>query len=246
MGLKLELDYSDELKVRAEARVKQKQRAKEPDYRAHPWPWIRDAVVTIDQARQRIAKLPCEPVEITHDCGCGAPCGNYLEHMVRRWFTETPLFAVPKSRRMMATWTMLALHTWLCIYRPGTRVAVISRKLGDNPSQGSWELIERVWFILQHLPPEVLAVPAEHYKARITWPSIHSEIIGIAQGPDQLRQLTVTAILGDECAHWEEARETYVAMLPTLEGGGRVTLISSANPSFFQQICFDSVNVVGM
>jgi hypothetical protein len=59
-------------------------------------------------------------------------------------------------------------------------------------------------------------------------------------GADQLRQFTFSGILGDECAFWEEARKFYSASAPTIEGGGRMTLISSRSPGFFQRLCYDA------
>ncbi|MHA2313209.1 MAG: hypothetical protein ACXADF_17115, partial [Candidatus Thorarchaeota archaeon] len=70
-----------------------------------------------------------------------------------------------------------------------------------------------------------------------------SEIIGIGQGANQLRQYTVTAILADEMAFWEEAQATYVAALPTIEGGGKFAGISSAHPGFFKSLVHDMTDV---
>jgi hypothetical protein len=51
----------------------------------------------------------------------------------------------------------------------------------------------------------------------------------------------MTAIFGDECAFWEHARAFYAASKPTIDGGGRITLVSSASPGFFQQLVFDQL-----
>ena len=59
---------------------------------------------------------------------------------------------------------------------------------------------------------------------------------GIAQGPDQLRQYTASAILCDEMAFWDKAEQTWGALKPTVQGGGQVTMISSAGPGFFQRL----------
>src|SRR5690606_27998644 len=129
---------------------------------------------------------------------------------------------------------------WLARYRPGSLIAIVSRKEGQTDSEGSKELVRRIKFMHEHLPPEVATVPMEYQSGRIRSASLHSEIAAIGQGHDQLQAYAVTAILCDEFAFWEKAQETYAASLPTLEGGGRLTIISSANPGYFKLLCHDA------
>jgi len=108
-----------------------------------------------------------------------------------------------------------------------------------SESEGSAELVWRAKFIHEHVPEGLLMpCPIDYKFCRMAFPN-GSEIIGIGQGADQLRQLTITAILGDEVAFWEHAREFYSASKPTIEGGGRITLVSSAYPGFFEQLVHD-------
>lgn len=230
---------TDELRLRAKARLKALQVRNERRYAQHPWPFLAEAIWTVDQVRNRIAKFPSEADDPDPTCGC-APggCGSYRHHLVNRWLTE-PRLLIPKSRRMLATWTMLACHYWLARYRPNSLVAIVSRKRGETDAEGSAELVKRVRLMHEHLPAEVRPLTLEYQFARIRFPQINSEIVGIGQGADQLRQYTCTAILFDEFAFWEEARASYGASFPTLEGGGRLTIISSANPGFFKQLVHD-------
>lgn len=115
-----------------------------------------------------------------------------------------------------------------------------ARKEGRNESEGSLELVKRAKFILNNqrdfVPP-----PTIQKRGRVVCERTHSEIIAVAQGRDQMRQLTATAIFADEFAFWEQARETYAAARPTIEGTGRFTGVSSANPGFFKDLVFDQV-----
>ena len=90
----------------------------------------------------------------------------------------------------------------------------------------------------EHLPPE-LACPVHYQFCRLHFPETDSEIIGIGEGPDQLRQLTITGILADELGFWASGYDTYVASRPTIEGGGRFTGISTPAPGFFKQLSMD-------
>lgn len=224
-------------RLRALARLRAQQGEAEARYRAHPWPFLVECAVSLDQIHGGPRAFPGAAVEPQPDCGCGG-CGSYLHHLVNVWFVTQKLL-VPKSRRLMVSWTMLACHWWLARYRPGTLIAVVARKLGTSESEGSAELVRRVKWLEGHLPPHVPRMVVEEGFGRIGWPEIASEIIAVGQGADQLRQYTCTAIFADEAAFWEEAEGTYSASLPTLQGGGRLTMVSSANPGFYEQLVMD-------
>lgn len=227
----------DELRMRARARLVQTQKDNERRYTQHPWPFLSECIWTVDQVRNRVAPYPSAPTDPDPACGCGG-CDNYLHHLVNTWVRE-PRLLVPKSRRMMASWTLLACHFWLARYRPNSFIAIVSRKRGETDAEGSAELVKRIKTMHDHLPPECRPMKLEYQFARIRLPEVNSEIVGIAQGGDQLRQYTATAILFDEFAFWEEAQATYAASFPTLEGGGKLTIISSANPGYFKMLCHD-------
>lgn len=229
----------EDLRLKAKARLKAIQARNETLYKAHPWPFLRDAVWTVDQVRNSVSKFPGEDEDRDPTCPCGPQgCGSYREHLVNRWFTEQRIL-VPKSRRMMASWTMLGCHYWLARYQPNSFIAIVSRKRGETDAEGSAELVKRIRFIHEHLPSEITPLKLEYQFARIRLPQVNSEIVGIGQGADQLRQYTCTAIFFDEFAFWEEAQASYAASFPTLEGGGRLAIVSSPNPGYFKQLCHD-------
>lgn len=234
-------DQHDALRMRASARLKAIWQEGEAKYRLHPWPFLRDAVWTLDQASGQIRRYPGEPTEPMPSCGCGAGgCVSYYHHLVNRWHTTQRLL-VPKSRRLMVSWTMLACHYWLARYRPHSLVGIAARKQGRTDSEGSNELVKRIWFVHSHLPATVAPIAVEYGVGRIKFPDSLSEIVAVAQGEDQARQYTYSAFFADEMAFWEEAQSTYVALLPTLEGGGKFTAVSSAAPGFFKQLVFDEL-----
>ena len=233
----LDLPDAEETALRARARLRALQKDSSAKYRDDPYAFLVECVWTLDQASQQVRRFPDldDP-----PCACGAGCKNYIAHIVNTWRREKR-YLVPKSRRVMVSWTMVALHCWLARFFPGTTIAFVSRKQGLNDSEGAAELVRRVKFIEEHLPVEIEPLPFQYNFARLKYPSIGSEIIGFAQGADQLRQYTLTAIFADEMAYWELAHDTYSASIPTLEGGGRFTGVSSANPGFFKQAVFDSL-----
>ena len=140
----------------------------------------------------------------------------------------------------MVSWTLVALHYWLARYHPASLVAFAARKQGQTEEEGSAELVKRAKFIHDHLPLDVLPRPIRYGFARLSFLDNDSTIVGVAQGADQARQYTFTAYLADEFAFWERAGETYAALLPTLEGGGRFTGCSSAAPGFMENLVHDA------
>lgn len=199
----------------------------------HPWAAIeRGLVWTLDSTdlRQPIKKFPADP---------------WLRDLTDEWLkADPPLFAVPKTRRMMISWLMVWNHQWIAMFHPGAHVYVQS-----ETEAKSHELIERAGFIYEHIPPGVIALPAPKpgkNGAPTMWcymgfPKLHSFMQGIAQGANQLRQYTATAVMMDEAAFWEKGRESFGATKPTSEGGGRITVVSSAQNSWFRDLCFDTI-----
>ena len=80
-----------------------------------------------------------------------------------------------------------------------------------------------------------------HTATRLSFYEHDSEIRAIPQGADQVRSYVYSGLLVDEAAFQDQFQEAYAAMLPTIEGGGRLTLVSSANPSFYEDLIKDKV-----
>jgi len=214
------------IQARAKAQqilIRRRQIAK---YKAHPWPFLCEQVLTEDPHDKAGLIKPFPQLE-------------YLERFVHVWFTERRLL-VPKSRRMLVSWTCIALHVWLLLFHDREYIYFAARKEGRDESEGSLELVKRAKFIINNLrdfsPP-----PTDQKRGRIICTTTHSEIVAVAQGEHQMRQLSATAIFADEFAFWEHARQTYTAARPTIEGTGRFTGVSSAHPGFFKDLVFDEV-----
>lgn len=194
--------------------------------RDDPWEFLK-VVRTKDEVD---GKRPIKPFPVDKD---------YLKLYTRIWIAEK-FVAVPKSRRMLMTWTNLCLYLWDTMFHMGRSNAFVSKKEDDSN-----ELIEKCEFILQNLDhsilPKELVPKWERTYNRLRFKEIDSQIRGFPQGPDQLRQFTFSGIFFDEAAFLEDAEETYSAALPTLQGGGRCTMVSSAAPGFFKRVVFDQI-----
>jgi phage FluMu gp28-like protein len=203
--------------------------------RFDPWAFLRFAVYTRDQV-DLLSPVKPAPVE-----------RKYLKTLVRLWEQE-PLFAVVKSRRLWCSWLFLALFLWdACMHRHRD-IYIVSKKEEDAD-----ELVKRAQFIYETIPTDIwkpdLRPPFHSKENHLLFPGIGSGLHAVAQGADQLRQKTASGILMDEFAFWERDKDTYTAAKPTIEGGGRVTIVStppprfSTDPSFFQRLCTDTIDL---
>jgi len=193
-------------------------------YYRNPWAMVEDkCIFTLEETN---LLNPIKPL----------PNHKWLHTITDIWLDE-PLLAVFKSRRMIMSWTMVFLHLWLAMFREGAAIFFVSDK-----EEKSNELIDRAEFIYKYIPEDMVLKPRmKRTYCHLEFPGLNSRIQGVPQGADQLRQFTATAILADEFAFWEKARETFMASKPTIDGGGKITLISSPREGFFKEICFDLV-----
>jgi hypothetical protein len=172
-----------------------------------------------------------------------APCAADLPAV---GFDDVPaILAVPKPRRMRLSWLMASLHTHLVLFTPHAVAFLVSSKEGKSS-----ELLDRAEGILTRMTPDAMTpcTKVKEFSAVEGWvpefkrrdapaPELEfpngSHLFGVPEGADQLRQFTATAVLADEIGTWKWPRESYTAFKPCIEGGGQITLISSAFPGFW-------------
>lgn len=199
-------------------------------YRKDPWAFLTECIYTLDQVSRD------EPIR-------KFPDKQYLKYFCRFW-QKYNLIAIPKSRRMTMSWITISLFVWDAIFHRGRYFAFVSKKEDDAN-----ELVTRAKFIVDNLDrrlmPDELIPKYRHVFNILDFYEINSKIQGFPQGADQLRQFTFSGIFGDESAFWEYAEKFYAASFPTLDGGGRMTLVSSPAPGFFKKLCFDAMDRPG-
>jgi hypothetical protein len=195
--------------------------------RSDPWEFLR-GVRTQDQVDLR---NPIKPFPVHLD---------YLKLYTRIW-QKHPKILAPKSRRMIMSWTNIALYTWDFLFFRGRHNAFVSKKEDDSD-----ELVRRAHFIATHLDPQIIPkeiIPrVEIVYTKLKNVDLGSVIQGFPSGANQLRQYTFSGILADEMAFWDDAEDMYSASYPTIQGGGRFTGISSRNPGFFKRLVYDQLD----
>jgi hypothetical protein len=219
-------DPDDPTVMRATARAMADQLEAEALYAEDPWVFCRDLVHTFDEATIRKRRFPDRP---------------YLELLCRRWQVES-LLAVPKSRRMFVTWALVSFDVHCAIFNPGAKIVFMARKEGKTESEGSNELVKRARYIVENLDPVLPPIEHDYHTGMLRFAN-GSEIIALGQGADQARQLTCTRVLADEIGFWDQAYETWTALRPTIEGGGKIAISSSAAPGVWKDIVEDQLGL---
>ncbi len=206
-------------------------------YMRDPWEFLRDCVYTLDPVNQ---DRPIKPFP-SHLA--------YLEFLCRLWQRKRQI-AIPKSRRMVCSWGFISLYMWDTMFHAGRHNAFVSKKEDD-----AGDLVSRAEFIFNKIPdwriPKALLPKLKNGKMSkqpplMEFEELNSKLQGFPQRADQMRQFTLSGILGDECAFWEQAQAFYSASKPTLDGGGKMTLISSRSPGFFKKIVFDQLDALDL
>lgn len=178
---------------------------------------------------------PVSPVKLMPD-------HKYLHVIVDKWRAHNLLLIV-KSRQMMATWIMCALHLWDCMIHRGRIAFLVSKNENDANYSRELSLLSRVSFMYDHLPSNLRARSMKTLKpACFKFPTMDSAIYGMSQDSDALRQYTATAVFWDEMAFHEHAYDAYAAVKPTLMGGGKLCGVSTPNGK--TNLFYDLVNNV--
>lgn len=205
-------------------------------FRTHPWEFLKHCVYTSDEVDK---KNPIKqfPSHLT-----------YLYFLVKAWQREDKI-AVPKSRRMTASWTFIALTLWDYMFHKGRSWACVSKKEEDSK-----ELVARALFIYRHIPPTMISpellpkLKRDDMQASppvMEAEEIHSKIQGFPSGGNQLRQRGFSGLLFDECSFWEDAEEAFASAAPTIQGGGKIIMISSRateDGGFFKKVVYDQLD----
>lgn len=141
---------------------------------------------------------------------------------------------VLKARRLGLSWIFLAYALWLAITQQGIRILILCKTEGDAS-----ELLDRI----RRMRDRIAASPASsHLLALLDTPPKSrdhvtvldiggSTIKALVGTPAAARSETAGLVLLDEFAFQRGAADIWRAILPTIEGGGRIGVVSTGNGS---------------
>jgi hypothetical protein len=172
------------------------------------------------------------------------PLYDYMRPIIDTWMNEQFVF-VQKSRDMVATWTVVMCYTCDTLFHEGRQHIFQS-----EDAQKTSDLVKRAG-IIYHNQPKFIRNIHKAYKAlglskagTLQVPTLNSEIMGFPQGADQIRQYHPSGIFLDEAAYLVDAGNTFAAIKPAIQAGGKFTAVSSANASWFWKACSDELDTL--
>lgn len=147
--------------------------------------------------------------------------------------------AIEKSRDVMGTWMCIAAASHMMIFNDGVEIVVQSEKANKT-----YELIQRGLHIWRNQPKflkrhKLTAAKGSEKSGHLDCEDLGNVLYGIAQGPNQIRQYHPALVWMDEAAFQPNAHEAFAAIQPAIQGGGKIWLLSSAYPSWFQTVIED-------
>ncbi len=158
----------------------------------------------------------------------------HLFFLTRLW-QDNPRLLIPKSRQLMATWLISSLYLHDAMFFPSRLTFFQSKKEEDANAT-----LERAWGVYKRLPTFFQEwSPAKRTYCNIRFTRQRSRIWAIPEGSNHSRQYTCSGYMHDETAFQSEVDLVMAAIAPTLGDKGRFTGISSAAPSYFEQMVFD-------
>lgn len=195
------------------------------DYAQDPWLWLTEQVWTQDEASGKKLRWPEK---------------EYLKELVDALNRER-LLAIPKSRRMMATWCVAAWCAHRARYQRHQAIFIQS----ESESKAAFVVDQRCKFIEDNLDAPELRRPylphrtSEGLVGKLDYIRTSSYLNAIAQGGEKIRTYTPSVLVMDEVDFQPEAHDALTAALPAIEKGAHLVLISTSNgPSgVLAQLC---------
>lgn len=210
-------------------------------YKRDGWLWITQQARTFDEH---------DPGYVHPDGRGGKPFPvdkKYLEEGFRIW--QKYAFTIEeKSRQMLKTWLVIVSHVHLAQYNTHARVLLASKDEDDT-----LKLLDRAEFVydnqaswIKELYPAKRIGNTLQFYHKIGGKLRKSSVIeALAKGGDETRSMVGSAVILDEAAFVEYFEAFMTACIPmTVTGkveddptkvkGGRITILSTANPGPFQ------------
>lgn len=139
---------------------------------------------------------------------------------------------VLKARRLGLSWVVLAFALWLAITSQGIRVLILCKTEAD-----ATELLDRIRRMRDRIAADPLHAhllarlekPAKERDAVTTLDIGSSTIRALVGTPAAARSETAGLVIADEFAFQRRASAIWQALLPTIEGGGRLAIVSTGN-----------------
>lgn len=135
------------------------------------------------------------------------------------------LLLILKARQLGISWLICAYVTWLCLFHRGQLVLLFS--IGQDEAA---ELLRRIRVIYDRLPDGLrAALPTNTIRntTNLGWAN-ESRIRSLPTSPNKGSSFTASLVVMDEFAKNPHDKALYTAVKPTIDGGGKLIILSTA------------------
>lgn len=160
------------------------------------------------------------------------------QRKILQLFRQNRLFIILKARQLGISWLCCAYALWLCLFQSGRRVLLFSQ--GQKEAD---ELLRRVKVMYERLPEWILERTAfvQSFKwatEQVSIDKLNTSEMVLSNGSSvesmpatqkSGRSLTASLVIADEFAFMQWASELYTGMKSTIDGGGQLIILSTAN-----------------
>jgi phage FluMu gp28-like protein len=193
-------------------------RAKLDDqYAADPWRWLCEQVVTVDESSQLHGEWPAHK--------------DYVHDLVDVFESDERKIAIPKSRRMLVTWTFAALCTHRARFKRANSIIWQSQ----NEEKAAVVVDKRCAFIEDHLKDPLTRRDYHPIRTsdgligKMTYKRTGSYIWAVPQGGDVFRSYTASIVVMDEVDFMDKGHDALTAAIPLAEKAAKLILITTSN-----------------
>jgi hypothetical protein len=166
----------------------------------------------------------------------GEPGGWHWHREILDNWLENTLSLELKARQIGITWLAALLALWIALFRPGTRVLILS--VNEDEAK---KVIARIWGMWKSLPRwatdhVVVSKPARggDPSQEIEWThhgqeAKKSTILALPATEKAGHGETAALVILDEFSRQDFAKTIWKGTFPVIDGGGRIIVISTAN-----------------
>ncbi len=141
-------------------------------------------------------------------------------------FLKHRLVLILKARQLGISWLCCSYALWLCLFQPGKVVLCFSK--GQDEAD---ELIRRIKTLYERLPDwlrDALPPLKKNNTRFLVWAN-GSRVRSLPATKGAGRSFTASLVILDEAAFLMWASQIYTALKPTIDGGGQLIILSTAN-----------------
>lgn len=131
---------------------------------------------------------------------------------------------VLKARQLGVSWLVAGYALWTALFHEAANVLMISKRLDEAVA-----LLDKCEFIYDRLPQWLQASIAKKNETVLAFAKRGSKITAFPSTEDAGRGESASLVVVDEAAFQPYAETNYAAYKPTVDAGGKLVLVSTAN-----------------